>query len=656
MNEAVDQIKSDKTGRKLIAELPDRIQQYKHRQRKFSLQSVLNRNFVDGNQWSVLLPGSNELFEPLQDEGEVRLTQNVIKPMVNLLRAEILSRNPAYTVKAFSGDEYKIEASDVGEQILRQSFYAAKRSGLLRRLIDGVLIDGVAYLSIDFFPKAGPVINNDPVSGTPVRAGRIVERGISTLDMLVPDEYDDLNKAPCLIEQVRMHRNDAQRMFKLDKEPAPDPADDLRHDRAIESTDQQDKENLVTVYKCFFLPGNGAIPDDGKYPEGLMLVWIDSAQKCVDARPIPYPYNVLNDGGPMYPYVDFHMDTRREHYHSQGVPEQCIPLQMELNRTVSQIMESKNYIGSPIWLAVRGQFTDVDDIPTYPGGVALYNQIPGAGPPQPVTMPAPPSYIHEIPRILSESIRSIHSASEIATAQQPGSVNSYSGLQLLQDIQSKVLAPWIIHFGDRLALHGKARLMMEQKYTDYPAQLRVTDPAGDLGLKTFYTNTDLSGDLDVVVRIEVDSQSPSIKAQQALQELQMQAITPDEYKARIYGEEKNVTEKMDAINASRENQMFREGQVPDNMPLVAFENHAVHFKYHTRFIESDEFKTLDAQVQEAIKKHAYVHLYAMKNPDAVFQQTVLPVATQLGMAPAPQPPVGNPAQGTAAPAQPPQGV
>jgi len=646
----------DKTIHGLAKDLSDRINEYKSKQKQFALQAILNRQFVDGHQWTVLLPGSSELFEPLQDEGEVRMTQNIVKPIVNLFRAEVLSKNPSWNVSAYSGDEMKIEAANVCEQILRQYYLESERTGVLQRHLDGIIIDGLSYLTVDFYPNAGPVISQHPVTGNPVRAGRIALRTISTLDVLVPDNYDDINKSPCVIECVRLHKEDAQRMFDLASAPSPSTDDEMRYDKQNE-IEKHDKDNFVTVYKCHFMPGNGALPDDGKFPDGLVIYWIDSINKVVDIRPFPFPFSKLNGGNMMYPYIDFHMDQRREHYHSQGIPEQIIPLQMELNRTVSQLMEAKNYIGSPIWLAVRGQFQSVDDIPTIAGGVALYNQVQGAPPPQPVAMPSPPSYITEIPKMLEAAANAIHSASQVAQAQQPGSTNSYSGQQLLVDVQTKIWTPFVKRYSGKLSTVGKALLMCEQKYTDYNKQLRVTDPVGDMAMSTFYNNADIAGDIDVTVRIEVDGQSPSMKQQAALQELQIGAITADVYNARIHGEEKQASENMDAMKASRENESFIAGTPVDNRPMVAFENHPVHLKWIVRLIESDDFKSMNDALKQAAYDHAYVHLYAIKQPDQVYQMVVIPEVTKLGMVPAqPMMPQGSPAPVPVAPDRVPTGA
>jgi hypothetical protein len=173
-----------------------------------------------------------------------------------------------------------------------------------------------------------------------------------------------------------------------------------------------------------------------------------------------------------------------------------------------------------------------------------------------------------------------------------------------------------------------------------------------MGMRLFYSNADLAGDLDVQVYIDVDAQNPALRAQQALQELQNGAITPDEYKARIHGKEKNTTDKRDIAIAHGENAAFLRGEIVDNRRTIAIDNHPAHLPVIVQLIQSDDFKNLSPEVQEAAFAHAYIHMYAISQPQAVFQNVVLPVATQLGVAP-PQLPVAGP-QPVAAESNPPQ--
>jgi hypothetical protein len=378
-----------------------------------------------------------------------------------------------------------------------------------------------------------------------------------------------------------------------------------------------------------FKPGNGALPDDGQFPDGLTLVYIQTINKVVEVLPFPYPFNELG----IYPLIDFHCDRRHERYHSQGIPEQLIPIQVERNRTFSQILESKNFIGNPMFRAARGQFNDVDDIPTQPGSILFYNPLPGISPPDTLQPPAIPAYIQEVPAVLANEARNVYSTSEIAQAQQPGSINSYSGLQLLSNIQAKVMTPYLQDYANKWSLVGKVLGLMEQRYTDYNKQLRVTDDVGDMQLQSFYTGADLLNDFDVIVRVEPEVESAALKKQTALQELQMGAIDAAEYKRRIYGEQSDESYKMEMWKHQAENQRMMAGEVIDNLPMAAFENHQVGFDVVMKLINNPTFMQLPPQLQEGIKRHAYVHFVGINQPQMLMQSVVQPALTQLGIMP-----------------------
>lgn len=655
MNPNLPNLLKDKTIRGLVSDLPDRISEYVNQQRPFALQRTQNRNFVDNKQWGVLIPGFNEIMEPIQDEGEVRLTYNIILGMVNLLRAEIVARSPTWTVNAYSGDEIKIEVANVCEQILRQYYFDADRTGLLRLLLDGVLIDGLSYLTADYFPTVGREIRVNPADGSPIHEGRIVPRWVSSYDMLVPDNYPCLQKVPACDEIIRMLAKDAQERFKealafhrITTLGGGD-SDKLREDKNQAKLTEKDKDNELLVHKIWLLPGRGALPDDGRFPRGLGIVWIEGVNKVVDILEIPFPWAEMDNGAPMYPYVDFHFNTRLEHFHSQGLPENVIPIQVELNRTISQQAEAKNYAGNLYWVGALGQVQSIDEFPTTNGGVLIHKPLPNVPPPHIEQPPSMPSYIQQMPAAYEQMANKVHSISDIAYAQQPGSTNSQGAQEQMLGQQAKVFMPFIQRYGAGLSLFGTALLMMEQKYTDYQKELRVLDPVGDMSLKRFYSNLDLQGNIDVVVKIDTDPWDPARKKAFALQELQQGGIDKDQYNARVHGEEINSSEKMDSIYAEQENQQFEQGVAVDNRSRIATDIHPVHYKTHLRLKNSDKFNTFSPEIQQALNDHIYIHLFGINAAPQVFQNIVLPRIQQLGIIAAP-PPVapgaqGNPAQG-----------
>jgi hypothetical protein len=153
-----------------------------------------------------------------------------------------------------------------------------------------------------------------------------------------------------------------------------------------------------------------------------------------------------------------------------------------------------------------------------------------------------------------------------------------------------------------------------------------------MSIKSYY-GADLLSDFDVVVQIESEVESQATKAQRALQEVQLQIIDPQEYKSRVYGEPENDQFKRDTIYHSQENEAMLTGQIIDNLPMVAFEDHNIGFKINRKVLFDPRFKTLPAQAQEAARRHVYIHQLGMQNPQALYQIAVMPELQKLGIAP-----------------------
>lgn len=628
---------------RIFGTLSDRLREYQHQQKRVQNQIILNRLFTEGKQWNTILPHSNELYEPLQDEGEVRLTWNIVLPIVNMFRAEIMARRLTWQAEAYNADETKIESAEVMTQVTRQHYFDFEQSGRLAQHIDAIDIDGVHYLTVDYFPDAGEIIDFDSASGQPIKEGKIMLRLVSALDLFCRDEYPDLQTQPCVIEACRMQKAEVKRMWPNVEEVAASSLNERRIDQQGQTYNQKDKEEEAIVWKFWFKAGNGALEHSPDLPNGLCLVWLQNGNQLLDVTDFPFPFDKLG----MYPFVDFHCIRRRERYHSQGIPEQIEALQVEINKTISTTQEAKNYIGNPVWLMPKSiGINNVDEIPTYPGGVIFYAPDAHGTKPEMAAPPPIPQYIQDLPQNLASYARSILNANEIAQAQQPGSTNSYSGLQLLSNIQAKILTPYLQDYANKWSLVGKILGLMEQKYTDIEKQLRVTDDLADLSLKKFYSNADLIGDFDLIVRVEPEVESLSARKQAAIQELQAGAIDKDEYNSRIYGKADNQENRTEIVLESLEIEAMKNGQVVDNVPFVLYENHKVRWPIIARFIQSPAFKLLPPPVQQAARKHADVHWMGVNQPDQLMQKFVMPELIQYGIATVPQIPIGNPADGT----------
>lgn len=629
------QLKDHPDLKDLSDTLSDRVATYRNEQLESDLQALLNRDFLNCKQWQVLL--ENLIVEPPRDRGEVRLTDNFISPMVRAFAAELLGYDLEWNVRAVNADDRRISESELGRQLLKSWYIGFQRSLKLNRLVFGHLIDGISYVTPEFYPTAGRPIAVDPRTKQPIPQGIIGDRITSKLDVLVPGRFATLNDAPCVIEIVRMHPKDVQNRWHLPDEPPASVSDFTKKRWKDIYGKDTDVDKMVEVHKIWFKSGNGALVNTGEFPSGVGFVFIPDAQQTLEILPsFPAPFDDPRLAS--YPLIDFHFEPKHELYYSMGLPEIVMGLQMQHNRTISNIAQAINYIGMPVWRATKGQFSDENDIPTYAGGVMYYNPLQGIPAPDVVTMPPLAGHVTAFGEQMKAAAREVLSMSELANAQQPGAVNSYSGIAKLSEIQAKIFRPWTMRQEAKLSFLGKCHLMLEAKYTDVPKMLAIADDTGDMAI-AWYRGSDLGSDFEVEVDLGV-GETPATANQRMMQEIQMQipgAI--DNYQQKVYGLSGNKDYKQARAAALAENMSAMQGQSVDNTTLdhILGDNHKVHFEIKNSFIRSDEFKNLPPPVQQTELKHAAVHFLGMSKPDDLYQMYALPAMQQLGIA-FPQPP------------------
>lgn len=641
VNEQVNQILASNPVLKELADsLSDRINRLRSEKYKFDLQVLLNRDFHEGRQWEVII--NDQLIEPRPDKGEVRLTANFIDKYCRIFVSEVTARKLDWDVQPVNADDARIADADIAKQILKDDFVRFQREQKVTQLEWYRTIDGMAYLAPEFRPDVGEIINTDPNTGKPIYKGRCEAEIKTFLDVLVPDGFPDMNKAPYMAVRVRKHKKEVQRQYNLPAEPPTDKdaVESLRW-RNFYGENSKDHDDEVELFVVWFKKGNGALPNVQETQGikcGIGFVWCDALQEILEVLP-EFPYPFAEPSISTYPLIPFSFKHRTERFYCIGVPQELIGIQMEFNRTLSQIAQSKNFIGTPKWLAAKGSMSSIDDFDTSPGGVIWYNPLPNIPAPGPVTMPALNSYVEGFCDKLSAVANQITSVSDVAQAGQPGSVNSFSGIQKLSDIFAKLMTPMMKEWSESWSFFGKVWLMMKAKYTDTMEISRLTDDAADAGIKS-WTGADISGDFDVRVSTDWGSQTDAERRQEERQDVQQRIMTPAEYRKRNYGIEKDSDIKRQRRLALDENAAMLAGQQVDNSGLTSLlgDDHAQHFDVH---------QILPPQVQMANAAHISIHWLGANQAQQLYQEKVLPQLVQLGIVAPPQPamqPTGQPAQ------------
>lgn len=638
------QLTGDEDLLKIAEELPSYIGKLKREKRDFDLSVLYCRDMHQDKQWEAIVNG--RIIEPRRDAGEVRITANFIRRVVQIFVAEAMAQNYRWHVNAYEGDDRRIGAADVAEQLLKDHYLELMRDGIALRNYINVNVDGESAIVPEYYPNAGAPIGNDPETGAAVYKGAIVSRLYSTMDLYFYDNYPTINDGPMFGTSTRMSTKDVKKRWNLPDEPPPSSKDDTANKRWKSNfgSDSSGREPEAEIIRVWLKRGNGILPDDPKYGNGVGFTYIASTDTIVEFHPaFPYPFDdpKINK----YPIVMFPCEPRADKSHCTSIVEPLVGLQMEYNRTLSQIAQAKNYIGTPGWRAARGSITNKDDINTRPGGVTLYNPLQGISAPEPIAMPGLAQFVTDMPKNLEDIAFKIHGASEIAQAGQPGSVTSYSGIQKLSEIQSKLFRPRGTVWREAWAFYGKIWLLMKRKYTDVADIVRIVDDAGDIAVKDFM-GADLPSNFDVVVSTDVGAETEQEKKQRLLQEATLKLLTPPEYKKEVYGIENQDKMREARQAALRENDAMLAGQVPDNTQLTALlsEAHDQHFEVHGPIKRDQKYKMLPPEVKTAIDKHIAIHWLGFNDQAAIMETYVKPQMIQMGVIPPPPPvqPMGGP--------------
>jgi hypothetical protein len=296
----------------------------------------------------------------------------------------------------------------------------------------------------------------------------------------------------------------------------------------------------------------------------------------------------------------------------QSVMEQIRDLNLEIDKTTSQLIENKDYMANPMWLIatqhkVKGQMKNVA------GGVVRYVHVPNVPPPAPIQGVQMPAQVESLLAGLREQILDISGQSEVSRGSVPTGVRSGVAVAYLQEEDDTKLGPTVENMEEAVALEASLILERFSQFYTAPRILRFYRHDGKFDVLKF-KGADLKNNTDVVC--QVGSAMPKMKAarqQYTLELVSLGVLTdPKEIKEELdlgSGEPDNNDKSIS--QADRENNtmlhglqlgMFTLPQNPNDqdiqqtvstaIPVKAWHNHALHIERHTSQMMDEEFDTL----------------------------------------------------------------
>lgn len=641
----------------------------------------LNMSFYKGNQYVFYNRVTRRIESLAVDDADkprhrVRITANRITRGVQGYTSKLTKTKPIMSATPESGDDNALKAAQVSEALLEMwwddfslrekiletlTWTANCGNGYIKATWDPYANKPMTFL-VD--PQGNPItdeslktiyqaeleqagINVQDVTKT-VYMGDICVETLNPFDVYLDDSARTFGEAKYAICRHAMTPAEIKAKFKVDV--SPNAVSDSMSTAFAGYGEYEDERagdrNLAWVYFGYFIP----CPE---LPKGRYVVWTDASEKGEDGKkpdkPFvdvewPYPFHKL-------PIVKFPCITVPGDVYDSTLIEHAIPLQKELNRTISQIVEYKNMTVKPQWKSPVGSLRQ--KLTNEPGAVWEYNPQQGLGP-EPVPLSGMPNYVIEHVNSIERRLDEAFYDTPVMSGNLPPNLESGIAIDLLQEMATDKFAPIVGLMEDAIANLGQIMLSLAQKYYVEPRVLKITGSGSKFKVKQF-SRADIAG--GITVRVEAGSGLPRTHAgrqAQIMSWVEKGMIPADRaWKYFEVADMKAIGAQFmaDEEMAQREHERMLEGRPLNEMAMqqaigqlqqsggvnpqtgqpfqsdeeiqafiteaglqpTQFENVREHIDVHSMFLKSVEFESLPAEKKQPFITHYMLSMQKMQS-------------------------------------------
>ena len=658
MNESSNTYVDDTTaGFASAASLVKRVDELTTQREIMERQWKLNLAFYKGKQYVFYNRKSRRIEALPTDDGDkpryrVRLVSNQIAPNTQSLLSRLVKSKPQFYATPGQASYEAQKATEIAENLLDywwDSFHLTEKreEAMMWSIICGNGFWKVSWdehagpgMKVMMSPDGQPIVDpmvkhffekNLEASGVDskefekrIYQGEIKVDVLSPFDVLLDDTaqvFEDCKFAFCVhpmtSEDIESRYGVKLKANAINKYP------DETLPGVFGNMENKTQENVRIVYYGYFTPGS-------KYPDGRFVVFTKNPSIILYDAPWPFPFEEL-------PLIKFPGMRVPGQLWDSSVVEHAIPLQKELNRSLSQIIEYKNLTLKPQMLAPVGSLRQ--RITDEPGAIFEYNPVAGKVP-EAIPVPSMPSYVFEHLQDLGARLKDTFGLNEIMEGSVPPNVEAGIAIDLLQEAATDRLAPQIMLMEKSLERMGNLMLQLAQQYYTEPRTMIITGSGSKPKVERFENADLIKG---VSVRVEAGSGLPRTRAgkqARVMQMLQMGLLSPTKaYKYLDMADFKSLQMQFEADEeqAMREHDKLMDGGIVneqeaqkaqqalmmsmmqgDGQPIdpqllqqsveaglspLAFENKATHLEAHGAYMKSAEFEAMPSEIKAQFYKH-----------------------------------------------------
>lgn len=620
-------------------------------------QWKLNLAFYKGRQYSYYNKAARRIESLPVEDGEkpryrVRLVNNQIITGSQSLLAKLTKTKPEFYAEPGSGTDADIKASQVAQNLLEYWWTDFSLDDKLEEALLWGIIAGQGYWKITWDAQAGKNMrftlgpDGQPITDDKLKdlfRGELNKMGVEPQEKVVylgdvrvetispfdvfldptAKVLDDCKYAFCV---HHMSPDEVKSRWKVD---VPPDSISTVPDTTLPMANASDAKQPDTVRVMI-----GYFKPQPVLPNGRYVVF--TKHQILEDTKWPYPFTDL-------PLIKFPGVRVPGSVYDSSVVEHAIPLQKDLNRTISQIVEYKNLTVKPRVWAPTGSITT--RLTSEPGALYEYNPI-GDHKPTIEQLPTLPPYVFEHLQNIRSSLNDVFSLTQVSEGQLPPNVEAGIAIDLLQEMSTDRIAPTVRLMEMALAHAGQLMLGLAQQYYIEPRIIKINGASGGSTQAKRFSQADI--DSGVTIRVRTGSGLPRTRAgkQALIMSMVDKGIMPPDqaYKHLDLGDMAGVAAMMraDEDQALREHDALIAGQIlnhdawsqamaavqsgqavdpetgqpitPQNaeqflqdaaLKPKIYENYQTHLDVHALFMKSVEFETLPDTVQHMFVQHYY---------------------------------------------------
>lgn len=632
--------KDIKTLKELVTSINEKFPAYKRARAPFERAWYQNMAFALGKHYTEWLNSLNRLVEYPSPTWRVKLTVNLIFSIWRILLAKILRIEPTLYVLPGTGEETSQQAADIGLKFLQFLWRTNKMDQNLNRFGSRGIIYGSSFF-MPFFNKA---------KGEPFKEKDFTHEDgpdrIPWMNEKTGERYEDEGGRPLFVMldetgkpkecQYRTGDADVDIVDPFQIYPTPQVTDDpetltsffrervMTAEWVMETYGMEVKPdavyegNAVSQQIGYLLDTNADTAErkkDGvtvrdyfekpssKYPRGRIVTVAVSHDVPLQNEELPREY--LKMPNPLTAIlIKWDFITVPGRFWGMSLFEQVIPLQIQLNKMLSRLIEHVNLMAKGKWMIPTQSKVDVS-ITDEPAQIIRY--FAGSWPmPQQATLAPLPSYFFESISAIQQHIYDVSGIHEVSHSRTPRGVRSGKAIMALQEMDDTSLGPTIKAFGSALQQLGMIWLHIgKERYTE-PRLITVIGKNFKDYINDFKGSM-LEDSAEVICQMGSELPQSKLARQELFVELyKLRAIDGERLLKllEMTGDDLRGRERLDESKANIENDDMQNAVV---RTVSMFDNHLTHIKVHNDLRKQPLYEQLDPRIRYIIDLHAQTH-------------------------------------------------